>query len=144
MCLQCVHYITGAYSFKQLCERSEITLRQLLGKNANTSSNTTNTTTFHELKPCDPETSSVLLDEKSINYGNILNSVENVEGKLVEIVEPKFILEQAAENVDRKLNETVESKYILDQNMVEPVEIASFELDQNSDPLSCKLFLFCK
>lgn len=32
VCLQCVHYITRAFSFKQLCERSDSTLRQLLGK----------------------------------------------------------------------------------------------------------------
>lgn len=32
VCLQCVHYITRAFSFKQLCEQSDATLRQLLGK----------------------------------------------------------------------------------------------------------------
>ncbi|KAJ8983778.1 hypothetical protein NQ317_000338 [Molorchus minor] len=32
VCLQCVHYITRAYYFKQLCERSENTLRELLGR----------------------------------------------------------------------------------------------------------------
>ncbi|KAF2904319.1 hypothetical protein ILUMI_01847 [Ignelater luminosus] len=30
VCLQCVHYITKAFSFKQLCEQSDATLRQLL------------------------------------------------------------------------------------------------------------------
>lgn len=33
VCLQCVHYINRAFSFKQLCERSDATLRQYLGKN---------------------------------------------------------------------------------------------------------------
>lgn len=32
VCLQCVHYISRAFSFKQLCERSDATLRQYLGK----------------------------------------------------------------------------------------------------------------
>lgn len=32
VCLQCVHYINRAFSFKQLCERSDSTLRQLLGR----------------------------------------------------------------------------------------------------------------
>lgn len=32
VCLQCVHYINRAYSFKQLCERSDATLREYLGK----------------------------------------------------------------------------------------------------------------
>lgn len=32
VCLQCVHYISRAFSFKQLCERSESTLRELLGR----------------------------------------------------------------------------------------------------------------
>lgn len=32
VCLQCVHYINRAFSFKQLCERSDATLRQYLGK----------------------------------------------------------------------------------------------------------------
>ncbi|KAF2904320.1 hypothetical protein ILUMI_01848 [Ignelater luminosus] len=31
-CLQCVHYITKTFSFIQLCEQSDATLRQLLGK----------------------------------------------------------------------------------------------------------------
>lgn len=32
VCFQCVHYISRAYSFKLLCERSDATLRQYLGK----------------------------------------------------------------------------------------------------------------
>lgn len=32
VCLQCVHYISRAYSFKLLCERSDANLRQYLGK----------------------------------------------------------------------------------------------------------------
>lgn len=32
VCLQCVHYINRAFSFKQLCERSDATLRQYLEK----------------------------------------------------------------------------------------------------------------
>lgn len=43
ICLQCVHYINSAFSFKQLCERSDSTLRQLLGKPMHA--------TFLELKP---------------------------------------------------------------------------------------------
>lgn len=43
VCLQCVHYITRAFSFKQLCEKSENTLRELLGRPLQT--------TFLELKP---------------------------------------------------------------------------------------------
>ncbi|KAJ8968592.1 hypothetical protein NQ314_002258 [Rhamnusium bicolor] len=43
ICLQCVHYINRAFSFKQLCERSENTLRELLGRPLQTS--------FLELKP---------------------------------------------------------------------------------------------
>lgn len=31
MCLPCVHQITRAYSFKQLCEQSDSNLRQYLG-----------------------------------------------------------------------------------------------------------------
>lgn len=34
VCLQCVHQITRCYSFKQLCEQSDINLRQYLGKPA--------------------------------------------------------------------------------------------------------------
>lgn len=37
VCLQCVHYIGRAFSFKQLCERSDSTLRQLLGLSTATS-----------------------------------------------------------------------------------------------------------
>ncbi|KAJ8921028.1 hypothetical protein NQ315_015824 [Exocentrus adspersus] len=43
VCLQCVHYITRAFSFKQLCERSENTLREILGRPIQA--------TFLELKP---------------------------------------------------------------------------------------------
>lgn len=32
LCLQCVHEITRCYSFKQLCEQSDISLRQYFGK----------------------------------------------------------------------------------------------------------------
>lgn len=32
LCLQCVHEISRCYSFKQLCEQSEISLRQYFGK----------------------------------------------------------------------------------------------------------------
>lgn len=32
ICLQCVHQISRCYSFKQLCEQSDINLRQYLGK----------------------------------------------------------------------------------------------------------------
>lgn len=42
VCLQCVHYISRAFSFKQLCERSDATLRQILGHPVQT---------FIELKP---------------------------------------------------------------------------------------------
>lgn len=31
ICIQCVHQISRAYSFKQLCEQSDINLRQYLG-----------------------------------------------------------------------------------------------------------------
>ncbi|KAJ8967812.1 hypothetical protein NQ314_002621 [Rhamnusium bicolor] len=34
ICLQCVHQISRCYSFKQLCEQSDINLRQYLGKSA--------------------------------------------------------------------------------------------------------------
>lgn len=43
VCLQCVHYINQAFSFKQLCERSDATLKQILA-----------TSTFMELKPVNP------------------------------------------------------------------------------------------
>ncbi|KAG5883225.1 hypothetical protein JTB14_011417 [Gonioctena quinquepunctata] len=43
VCLQCVHYITRAFSFKQLCERSDNTLRELLERPFQQ--------TFLELKP---------------------------------------------------------------------------------------------
>lgn len=32
LCLQCVHEITRCYSFKQLCEQSDLSLRQYFGK----------------------------------------------------------------------------------------------------------------
>lgn len=32
ICLQCIHQVSRAYSFKQLCEQSDANLRQYLGK----------------------------------------------------------------------------------------------------------------
>lgn len=32
LCLQCVHEITRCYTFKQLCEQSDVSLRQYFGK----------------------------------------------------------------------------------------------------------------
>lgn len=32
ICIQCVHQVSRAYSFKQLCEQSDTNLRQYLGK----------------------------------------------------------------------------------------------------------------
>lgn len=32
LCLQCVHEITRCFTFKQLCEQSDLSLRQYLGK----------------------------------------------------------------------------------------------------------------
>lgn len=43
ICMQCVQYINKAYSFRQLCERSENALRELLGRPIQQ--------TFLELKP---------------------------------------------------------------------------------------------
>lgn len=43
ICMQCVQYINRAYSFRQLCERSENALRELLGRPIQQ--------TFLELKP---------------------------------------------------------------------------------------------
>lgn len=42
ICMQCIHYIIRSFSFKQLCERSENTLRQVLGQP---------TQSYMELKP---------------------------------------------------------------------------------------------
>lgn len=69
VCLQCVHYITRAFSFKQLCERSDSTLRQLLGSPLQT---------FHELKPCGEEISIGIDEQKAAD--NILNTINsNIE-----------------------------------------------------------------
>lgn len=65
VCLQCVHYINRAFSFKQLCERSESTLRQLLASTIDS--------TFLELKPVSPNEFIV-----SDVQGNITNEINNV------------------------------------------------------------------
>lgn len=78
VCLQCVHYITRAYSFKQLCERSDATLRQLLGKPIQA--------TFMELKP--------LLSNENHDqtFSDVINTViENnhaVSASVADVLEP--------------------------------------------------------
>lgn len=66
VCLQCVYYINRAFSFKQLCERSDSTLRQLLGRPIDT--------TFLELKPV------------SVNEYVVTNEVENIPNEISELV----------------------------------------------------------
>lgn len=65
VCLQCVHYITRAFSFKQLCERSDSTLRQLLGKPTQA--------TFMELKPL------LSNEQHESSFSDVINTVsENI------------------------------------------------------------------
>lgn len=65
VCLQCVYYINRAFSFKQLCERSDSTLRQLLGRPIDT---------FLELKPL------------SANEYVVTNEIENIPNEIGELV----------------------------------------------------------
>lgn len=145
VCFECVHYITRAYFFKELCERSEATLKQLFGKSGtitstNNGNNNNTTTTFHELKTCDPETTAVLIDNKSLAFGNILNSVENIETKLDGIVDSKFILDaNTVENLAEKLDQIDdESKFGMEHNNDDTSQVVEKirDLDQNCDPLT--------
>lgn len=68
MCLQCVHYINRAFSFKQLCERSDSTLRQLLGSTIDS--------TFLELKPVSQN--EFIVSDISEVQGNLTNEISNV------------------------------------------------------------------
>lgn len=68
VCLQCVHYINRAFSFKQLCERSDSTLRQLLGSTIDS--------TFLELKPVSQN--EFIVSDISEVQGNITNEISNV------------------------------------------------------------------
>lgn len=66
VCIQCVYYINRAFSFKQLCERSDSTLRQLLGRPVDA--------TFLELKPV------------STNEYVLPDHVDNIPGEINELV----------------------------------------------------------
>lgn len=70
VCLQCVHYINRAFSFKQLCERSDTTLRQLLATSVDS--------TFLELKPVSPHEFIVSDVEISQHIGNGVQKTEMV------------------------------------------------------------------
>lgn len=65
VCLQCVHYITRAYSFKRLCERSEVTLRELLGRP---------TQTLLELKPIEP---NIQQNELTQHYELVMPEIDD-------------------------------------------------------------------
>lgn len=54
VCLQCTHYIIRSFSFKQLCEKSDSTLRQILNDA---------TQTFLELKPYSENIDDLVISE---------------------------------------------------------------------------------
>lgn len=56
VCVQCADFITQAFSFKQLCERSDTTLRDLLGKTI-----VHNDTHLEPLKPVDASFMTMLV-----------------------------------------------------------------------------------
>lgn len=94
VCLQCVHYINRAFSFKQLCERSDSTLRQLLGLSAGA--------TFLELKPICPS------DFVVSSVPNIQEGIPDEVTSLIPVVKPEepAKLDSASEidGLFRKLN----------------------------------------
>lgn len=87
MCLQCVHYINRAFSFKQLCERSDATLRQLLATSVDS--------TFLELKPvCHNEfiVSDIAITQETNNTVNT-NEVNNV----IQLAKDERLLDESNE-----------------------------------------------
>lgn len=85
VCLQCVHHINSSFSFKQLCERSENTLRDLLGRplsefrqsiSQQTNKFIHSEQTFLELKP-------LLVGESLVS-----NSVNEIISGVTETLEP--------------------------------------------------------
>lgn len=73
VCLQCVHYINQAFSFKQLCERSDATLKQILASS-----------TFLELKPVNPNEFIVSDVEIEQHIGDGFNRNEAKEERVDE------------------------------------------------------------
>lgn len=59
ICTQCLQTVSKAYSFKQLCEKSDITLRQYIG-----------TLNFHDVSLQSNE--NILVQQSSI-FGDIFN-----------------------------------------------------------------------
>lgn len=69
VCLQCTHDIIRSFSFKQLCERSDGTLRQILGHS---------TESYVELKPYSHDSLDMeICDQK--DYESLELKIESVD-----------------------------------------------------------------
>lgn len=124
VCLQCVHYITRAFSFKQLCEKSENTLRELLGRPLQT--------TFLELKP--------LLANDVLVSNTVTEIISTVSETLPSVAET---LNNVTITNDSSILPMVSNHFEI-KELKEPQNDLDMNFDSFETHAACKLLIYLK